>query len=180
MNLIIGVGTPCIEKLANILSEKTAVVSADIETPTLTKADKITPLFDLEHNRSDGHGATPRNENINTNDRGGILHIYGDPTGTVTGIGIFAPAGFARITTIKDESGKIQSLLSGGNNVQYFYSASLGVYMTAAHLITQGVNHDKNAAGSIRIGNLGGKGLGYVRSTCFADVRSLLSSRLVC
>lgn len=150
----------CDQKLADILGGEGAAVMTIIEPPDLRRGDgsirdKYAPSI-----REEPHNAVPRNDVKGTHERGGIIHVYTNSQGLPADVGLYAPKGFKQIFQIKDERGKIIKLEAGPNNILYFYSNELKIYITFAHAKTQGVGGigTKKSNGSVKIGNIGGPG----------------------
>jgi len=105
--------------------------------------------------RSIGHGPVPYdNPDPKSPDRGGIIHIYGNQTGTATNTGLYTPAGgnvgriFTRNARKQNEYTQI--------NVNYNRGPYSGLTIAFVH-VSAG-RGGPNAMGSVRIGNIGGVG----------------------
>lgn len=150
----------CDAKLAKIFGEKNAVVATIYDPKELKKANGK-PHHNAGNPRPFSHSAIPTNEQLNTNDRGGIMHIYPNEQGLPEDVGVFAPAEFTEIFQISDGT-KIIKLLPKGDNQKYFFNNNKQnpLYIVYAHVKTAGVSGigTKRTDGAIKIGNVGGPG----------------------
>lgn len=150
----------CDQKLAEIFGGEGAAVMTLFEPPDLREQDgsfthKKRPFY-----REEGHNAIARNDLKMDHQRGGIIHVYTNAQGLPADVGLYVPKGFKQIFQVKDEKGKMLDLKPGANNIQYFYSDTLKIYITFAHAKTKGVGGigTKKPNGSVKIGNIGGPG----------------------
>ena len=149
----------CDEKLAEILGGEGAVVSSIIDPKELKKADG-SPRNGAGEPRLYGHNAIACNELLETNDRGGIIHLFANEQGLPGDVGVYAPAGFIRVSSVKGERGETVKLLPKEDNQQYFYNNNKlkPLYIVYSHVKTDGVSGigEKKDNGSVKIGNIGG------------------------
>lgn len=150
----------CDQKIADIFGGEGAAVMTIFEPPDLRKKDgsftnDIRPFL-----RPEPHNAVPRNDVKGTHERGGIIHVYATAQGLPADVGLYAPKGFKQIFKVKDENGKTVKLDAGANNILYFYSSEMKLYITFAHAKTKDVTGigTKKPSGSVKIGNIGGPG----------------------
>lgn len=149
----------CDQKLAEIFGGEGSAVMSLFEPPDMRGADG-TLYYKKPFYREEGHNAIPRNDYKNTHQRGGIIHVYANAQGLPADVGLYVPKGFKQIFQVKDEKGAIVKLVAGDNNIQYFFSDTLKIYITFAHAKTKGTSGigSKKPNGSVKIGNIGGPG----------------------
>lgn len=151
----------CDDKLARMFGGKGAVASSRIEPSDLRNTDGSlrNPQDPNGADRGDfGHSATPRND-LTGNDRGGVIHLYANAQGFPGAVGLFAPAGFARITSVTSANGRAVPLTPGSYN-RSFYRNNQGIIIAFVHVATRGVRGigSRRSDGSTQIGNIGGPG----------------------
>jgi RHS repeat-associated protein len=130
----------CDERLAAIFGGPGAVVGSTRDPDTL--------LRNAGTARPAGHGPAPfNNPDPTSSDRGGIIHIYGNPEGTATNTPLYAPSG-GRVGPIRTDS---------QDNVYRRVSYSTGLTITFVHVIP---DSGPGRRGSVRIGNIGGSDSG--------------------
>lgn len=138
--------TACDLKLAKIFGGPGAVVGSTSDPGTLEFYQKRGRHPGDYLPRAPGHGPEPyNNPDPKSKDRGGIIHIYGDPSGTSMTNGLYAPSGGTIGPIFTTSTGNVQ------RNVTY----PGGITISFVHVIPAAGN-DRNSMGSIRIGNIGG------------------------
>lgn len=150
----------CDQKLADVFGGEGAAVMSIIEPPDLRRGDGSLRDPYAPSIRPEPHNAVPRNDIKGSHERGGIIHVYTNPQGLPADVGLYAPQGFKQIFEVKNERGKVIKLEAGPNNILYFYSNQMKIYITFAHAKTKGVSGigTKKSNGSVKIGNIGGPG----------------------
>jgi YD repeat-containing protein len=137
----------CDDKLAKIFGGPGAVVGSATDPGTLdfyqSRGHKPGDYLP----RAIGHGPAPYdNPDPKSADKGGIIHIYGNATGTSMTNGLYTPPG--------GDIGPIRTVAQGNHQRNVTYPG--GITIAFVHVIPFKGTSPPNSMGSVRIGNIGG------------------------